>query len=110
MFDKESTNTKAYQVLTGKFLSSLFRKTPPLITFRSFPQRKFLTSFAWDDSGRTPSEENEKAAYLQRENIDSPLEARFFVSGGGQVSLYSLEDVQETLKILFKPGDVVKLR
>jgi len=84
MFDKESTNTKAYQVLAGKFLPSLFRKTPPLTTFTSFRQRKFLTSFAWNDSGRTPSQEKGKAAYLQRENIDSPSEARFFVWGGGK--------------------------
>ena len=84
MFDKESTNTKAYQVLAGKFLPSLFRKTPPVITFTSFRQRKFLTSLAWNDSGRTPSQEKEKSASLQRENIDSPLEARFFVRGGGE--------------------------
>jgi len=86
MFDKESTNTKAYQVLAGKFLPSLFGKDLFPITFTSFRQRKSLNSFAWNDSGRTPSQEIGKSLCLQRENIDSSLEqeACLFNWGGGK--------------------------
>jgi hypothetical protein len=82
--EKITINTNPYQLLAGKFLLSLFCKDLHLTAFTRFGQRNFLSSFAWNASSGTPAEERGRSSCLQRENIDSPLEARLLTWGGGK--------------------------
>src|SRR5262249_37392590 len=71
---------KNYQGLARKFLPLLLCNIPSLTRVS---QIVFLISVTCK-AQPTLSQEIGKSSYLQRENIDSPAEARFFVWGGGK--------------------------